>query len=197
MLADMENSRMYVGQHSAVYIRAPEMHPGTEVWDFKSPIRSVKFACEDEPAELYTSPRYYLGVRTMKGTHIFRTYTGPEGKHKIRRGCAVELVFECKPNDSGGEEHADLAFNPWDERQVAVLDVVGNWIVFDRSQSGRKVWTLHNGTLPGETVKGAGRMCFGGDGNTLMASNPDRLFFTDLRVSPGRWRLMYCCSEID
>src|SRR5690606_5563654 len=106
LLADMENSRMYVGQHSAVYIRAPEMHPGTEVWDFKSPIRSVRFAGEDEPAGLYISPRYYLGVRTMKGTHIFRTYTGPEGKHKFRRGCAVDLVFECKPSDSGGEEHA-------------------------------------------------------------------------------------------
>lgn len=100
---------------------------------------------------------------------------------------------------ASGSAHAHVEFNPWYERQFAVIDESGKWRIWDiegrqsRDSRVRKELALveyTSGYVPpaddGDdglaTCKGWGRIVWGGDLHTVLACDRRRAGLFDIRV---------------
>lgn len=93
-----------------------------------------------------------------------------------------------------GSVHAHVEFNPWYERQFAIIDESGKWRIWDiegrqrrdlRMQTDLAVEEYTYGRISStddETGKGWGRIVWGGDLNTIMACDRKRAGLFDIRV---------------
>ncbi|KAF2672472.1 hypothetical protein BT63DRAFT_196740 [Microthyrium microscopicum] len=71
---------------------------------------------------------------------------GIESLHRIEQ----EIAMEIKIKDSS-VQHADVAFNPWFDRQVVLIDAAGHWAVFVIPQKPKK---LSFSRIPKPTYQG-------------------------------------------
>ncbi|KAJ5827748.1 hypothetical protein N7447_004511 [Penicillium robsamsonii] len=127
-----------------------------------APIRQVHFArpLEEKPV--------FMAARLSKGTTIFRPLYHwdpapmrlPEGGMP---GYAAPLknsrldanpIVEISASRTGGVSHADVTFNPWYQRQFAIVDTRGKWSVWEitgRQRLQRATWStelVKSGSLP-------------------------------------------------
>ncbi|MCJ1287053.1 hypothetical protein MMC26_006400 [Xylographa opegraphella] len=53
-------------------------------------------------------------------------------------------IVHLNIEQTGGTQHTDVAFNPWNQRQFAVLDVRGHWSIWniEGKSSTRNLWTV-------------------------------------------------------
>lgn len=137
----------------------------------------------------------FLAVRLPGTLLIFRphyraTPVPPAGMHP---GCTIppsrvdaNLVLEISPRDWQAKQHADVAFNPWNQYGLAIVDQAGDWAIFELPKEHRgsqmyKPKLLHRGSLEGfpEISKVTGqttalqpdgwaRILWLGDKNTLL-----------------------------
>ena len=91
----------------------------------------------------------------------------------------------------GSDDHSDVTFNPWHDRQFGTLDHKGNWGVWDieevyeRSRKGSGLTMTSNGRVtPGDyrIADGWGRITWGGDLNSVMACDRHNARLFDIRV---------------
>ncbi|KAK8196794.1 hypothetical protein M8818_006961 [Zalaria obscura] len=120
----------------SVWIEVPRISGDLVRWDLGSPLQQVCFASTSE------GKGSFLAARTMASTIILRPYVHRRrtvggwptaspylDPHPI---CTISQV------DSGGFPHADVAFNPWYQRQFALIDQAGSWTVWDLSQGEQR-----------------------------------------------------------
>ncbi|KAI9811458.1 MAG: hypothetical protein M1827_005441 [Pycnora praestabilis] len=101
---------------------------------------------------------------------------------------------------TGDAPHADVCFNPWYEKQFAVVDQKGNWSVWDvegqkskrstlRTKAGKsghisQDFDFETGeSLEEEAGDGWGRICWAGDVNTLVVCNRRHMAVFDLKAT--------------
>ena len=86
--------------------------------------------------------------------HTYHAMGNNFGPSRLDTNQIVHLSIE----KTGGAQHNDVAFNPWNQRQFAVLDVRGHWSVWavEGKYSKRNLWTVS--PVSSQTLSG-----FGGD----------------------------------
>ena len=88
----------------------------------------------------------WMAARFAHSTTIFRpvyhrklapTYVGDagDGISPMMRSSRIHpnAVVDIPSSRTGGFEHADVTFNPWYEKEFAIVDEVGNWSIWDVS----------------------------------------------------------------
>jgi len=120
----------------SIWLKASALRGGSIGWwvGEGAPILQVRFAqpLREQPA--------LLAVRLPRTTIIFRPIFLP---HEVppkgaRLGCRyppstidANPILKLSTEGTSSEPHADLFFNPWYQRQLAVIDRSGKWSVFD------------------------------------------------------------------
>ncbi|KAJ5772824.1 hypothetical protein N7457_007720 [Penicillium paradoxum] len=149
--------------------RAPSID-NTEVtqWSkYGAPILQVHFArpIEEKPvfmaARLPTTtivfrPLYHWEPVPMR----FSTNT-PMGSSMPLRNSRLDAnpIVEISLSQTGGFSHADVTFNPWYQRQFAIVDTKGNWGVWEitgRQRLKLATWSVgivKSGSLPSQDPK--------------------------------------------
>lgn len=127
-----------------------------------APIRQVHFArpLEEKP--------FFMAARLPTSTTIFRPlyHWDPVHMHfpadvmmrsfKPLQNSRLDAnpVVEISISETGGFSHADVAFNPWYQRQFGIVDVKGNWHVWEitgRQRLKKATWSVmpvRQGSLP-------------------------------------------------
>lgn len=157
-----DNLELTSPTHSAM--RAPSI-TGTEKSQWSkcgAPIRQVQFA------RLIDEDPVFMAARLVMTTSIFRPLyhlnpvpmripndapmgpsTGPQ-----RSRLDANQILEITIAQTGGFTHADVTFNPWYQQQFSIVDIKGNWTVWEMEQvknSGQSVWSakiVKSGSLP-------------------------------------------------
>ncbi|MCJ1379015.1 hypothetical protein MMC17_002114 [Xylographa soralifera] len=101
---------------------------------------------------------------------------------------------------TGGAQHTDVAFNPRNQRQFAVLDVGGHWSVWNikGKYSKRNLWTVtpvssrtslafEDDPNPIETGDGWGRIVWADDTNLLVVASRSNLFIYSIESKSERF----------
>ncbi|KAL3490885.1 RNA polymerase I-specific transcription initiation factor RRN6-like protein [Aspergillus germanicus] len=62
------------------------------------------------------------------------------------------FLMEISSSHTGGIPHADVKFNPWNQKQLAIVDESGHWGIWElRNQRNANIWTaacVASGSLP-------------------------------------------------
>ncbi|MCJ1399029.1 hypothetical protein MMC11_002231 [Xylographa trunciseda] len=139
--------------HKGVTLSAPTIDTTEQGWwvGNGTPIQQVCFSEENG------RPGGWLAVRYSGATSILRPlilrYPVAAGfahsknglvKHFSPSRLDTNQVVHLSINKTGGAQHTDVAFNPWNQRRFAVLDVRGHWSVWDieGKYSKRNQWTV-------------------------------------------------------
>lgn len=167
-----------------------------------SPIQQLCFATTKNTG------KQWLGVRYHGATSILCPLLKPASSS--RRGTELSVSrhqpFEIATNHvttipiqrTGGSDHADLSFNPWNHRQLAIVDQEGFWGIWilEKQVHRKDLWmtkaglsgqvseTLETGPDRGMSRQkndtkhskrsskyGWGAIVWAGDGNTLVVAN--------------------------
>ncbi|OJD26583.1 hypothetical protein ACJ73_02039 [Blastomyces percursus] len=101
------------------------------------PVQQIRFA------ETVDEKSTWLAMRFLRSTIVFRPQQNklPLSIHYddmdfIRKNLEdtrldANPVLEIPISSTGGVPHADITFNPWYQQQIAVVDRLGNWTVWD------------------------------------------------------------------
>jgi hypothetical protein len=116
-------------------IRVPTFTGDVRLWaGTTSPVRQVCFS----DLRLNSSEGQLLGVRFSNSTVIFevkhcrsRLQSDGYGQSNISSLSNLDLqkILEIPFKDKFDGEHADLSFNTWNRRQIAVVNRVGEWAI--------------------------------------------------------------------
>lgn len=132
-----------------------------------------------------------MAMRTVGGTTIFKQTQLHSPLPGYRNRFAARRLAHI---DAGESVHAHVEFNPWYERQFAIVDESGKWRIWDiegrQSQDARirKELALEEYTsgrvssADDDTGKGWGRIVWGGDLFTVLACDRKRVGLFDIRV---------------
>ncbi|MCJ1390445.1 hypothetical protein MMC18_003304 [Xylographa bjoerkii] len=101
---------------------------------------------------------------------------------------------------TGGAQHTDVAFNPWNQRQFAVLDARGYWSVWDidGKYSKRNLWTVTSVSSRTSSdseddqnctdiADGWGSILWAGDTTILLVASRSNLFIYSIEFKPERF----------
>lgn len=190
---------------------------GCESWwsGNRSPIRQLSFA------KIKNTRKQWLGVRYHGATSILcpllkstsSSKRGPELQVYLRQISEIDAnhITTISIQRTGGAEHADFFFNPWNFREVAIVDQEGFWGIWilEKQVHRKELWTTKAG-LSGHVSKsgpdrgvsrqkddaksskrsskyGWGAILWAGDGNTLVVA--DRRTLSVYHVSETIQRL--------
>lgn len=172
----------------------PSISDDTAEWSKNgAPIRQVCFAGTID------SKATWMAARLPDSTIVFRPlyHRHPVPMHIHGDFPAVDPpmrnsrldanpVVEISTADTGGFVHADVTFNPWYQRQFAVVDVRGNWSVWEisgrhqpgvanktaeRVRSGSLPWTDYNHKTSRPRHDGWASIEWIGEVSTLLVSD--------------------------
>jgi RNA polymerase I-specific transcription initiation factor RRN6 len=153
--------RHYEGE-SSLNFRVPTISTSNTVDWFcgEAPIRQIRFA------ESFEESEGLFAARLLSCTSIFRPiyYQEPlvidppkiaEGAHSKDQLAHIDpnLVTEIDISQTGGHAHADVTFNPWYQKQFAIIDERGNWSIWllpklVQNREGITPERQHSGSLP-------------------------------------------------
>ena len=139
--------------HKGVTLSVPTIDATEQGWWIGngSPIQQICFS------EYEGRHGGWLAVRYSGATSILRPLTrrqpvpaGSRHPNNVLRKRFMpsrldsNQILHLNIEQTGGQQHTDVAFNPWNERQFAVLDVQGQWSVWDiqGKYSKRNLWTI-------------------------------------------------------
>ncbi|KAJ5761895.1 uncharacterized protein N7511_005277 [Penicillium nucicola] len=159
----MEEETLHLAMEDST-IRVPSIHDSekSEWSKCGAPIRQVHFArsLEEKPI--------FMAARLPITTTIFRPLYHWEPVHmhfpvdvmmkspKSLQNSRLDAnpILEISIAETGGFSHADVAFNPWYQKQFGIVDVKGNWYVWEitgRQRSKKATWSavpVRNNKLP-------------------------------------------------
>lgn len=134
-----------------------------------------------------------VAIRTAVGTTILRQnrLNIPLAGRSTR--LTANRLVNIDVSGTGKAAHAHVDFNPWYERQFAIIDESGKWGVYDiegrqhrdlRIRVDLNVEEYANGSIASEdgTGGGWGRIVWGGDLNSVLACDRKRAGLFDIRV---------------
>lgn len=116
----------------------------------------MKISCSDNEQEVQTSspdfdvpfqltfpePIKHVSCSNVAGSLLIRTYSRvyvvqPFQSSLHRSGIYLELLGQVKSSNLNHESIADACFNPWDPKQVALVDVKGHFGVWNFCPNGK------------------------------------------------------------
>ncbi|OJD35523.1 rna polymerase i-specific transcription initiation factor rrn6-like protein [Diplodia corticola] len=212
------------GQDKSTWLKVPTLRHGDIGWwsGMGTPIQQIASAVQADNRSTF------LAVRTARSIHIFQPryhrqpVAPPEDPASFlslpaSRLEASPLLYLASASHEQG--YADVAFNPWYQRQFGTLDQEGNWTIYDiEGRRGKKSGyrsvqalkgclappltksDLQEGTLPGN-YDGWGRVLWVNDVNTVLVCNRRILQIADFQgrsvyLSPASLRLARTSSWI-
>ncbi|QDS72636.1 hypothetical protein FKW77_002345 [Venturia effusa] len=115
----------------------------------------------------------FLAVRLPGTTLIFRPRyrSSPVPPAGIHLGCMIppsrvdaNLSLEITRRDWEGQQHADVTFDPWNQRRMAIVDQAGDWAILklQREHEGKQTFVYklgHRGSLDGLSERSETRKC--------------------------------------
>lgn len=137
----------------------------TEVTEWSKRGAPIQHICFARPLE---EKSVWMAARLQEATTIFRplyhrdsvpmyipdddtaAFTAPLRNSRLDANPVVDI----SNSHTGGFPHADVTFNPWYPRQLAIVDIRGNWSIWDisgRQRRRRANWSAtcsKKGTLP-------------------------------------------------
>ncbi|KAI9785760.1 MAG: hypothetical protein M1839_008777 [Geoglossum umbratile] len=220
----VRDERVRWGGHKGVRLSMPEVGGGEEGWWFGdgAPVRQICFGDSESgntcasttlvvamSKSIDTSLLHlaWLAIRLPASTIILRplyhrlpTVTGASSKRWDFSRINPNHLFTISMSRTGGVSHSDVAFNPWYNRQCAVIDQNGQWSVWDLEgqkkkrnlsdakarQSGSVLDNSFGGNANGNTTgeDGWAAVCWAGDVSTLVVCNRRHLAVFDLKSDP-------------
>ncbi|KAI9701443.1 MAG: hypothetical protein M1836_001498 [Candelina mexicana] len=159
----------------------------------------------------------WLAVRLSRATAILRPLLrdvsipasglefGRHSKNYPPSPLDANTVLTLPVSRTGGIPHADVTFNPWDERQFAIVDQEGFWGVWRIEDYRDRVGSAYAGagrsghifdgtsddqqSIVSGQADGWGKLCWIADGNALLICNRRHLAIFDLKaLKPARLR---------
>ena len=139
--------------NKAVTLSVPTIDTTEQGWwaGNHTPVQQICFSEEEG------LPGGWLAVRHPGATSILRPLlrrrpvaANPRhsnhalGNNPMPSRLDVNHIVHLSIEKTGGAQHTDVAFNPWNQRQFAVLDVRGHWTVWniEGKYSKRNLWTV-------------------------------------------------------
>ncbi|PLB34579.1 uncharacterized protein BDW47DRAFT_111905 [Aspergillus candidus] len=125
-----------------------------------APVRQVRYARPVEEKATWVAARFHQSTVVFRP--IYHRKPTPvrlsNGQMHMRRAQNSRLeanpLVEISNLQTGGFAHADVAFNPWYQKQLAIVDQRGNWSLWEitgRHRQNRNNWTaacVRSGSLP-------------------------------------------------
>lgn len=211
-------------QDKSTWLKVPTLRHGDVGWwpGTGTPILQVTSAVQDGDRSTF------LAVRSARSIHIFRPLyhrqpvapaTGPVSSLPLpasRLEASPLLCLNSAPLEPG---YADVAFNPWYQRQFGTLDQEGHWTVYNiEGRRGKKRHyrlvkameglleppvtksDIQEGTIPGN-YDGWGRILWVNDVTTVLVCNRRIVQVADFQgrlvyLSPSSLRLARTSSWI-
>ncbi|KAA8893934.1 RNA polymerase I-specific transcription initiation factor RRN6-like protein [Sphaerosporella brunnea] len=193
MLAEMRIDERKFQDSEGVDLLVPRIIPRVRSHhQFLSPIWQICFA-----GNPYQSQTTYplLAVRSSGATTVFKVLYG---KGPLSRSGSAEFSVQtlATANSVGKNGHADVTFNPWYDRQFAIIDQKGQWKVWDiegayessRKGSGITLKSSADGCITVDDDQksyGWGRIAWGEDLNSMMACDRHTVALFDMRAKAG------------
>ncbi|KAL5363060.1 RNA polymerase I-specific transcription initiation factor RRN6-like protein [Aspergillus floccosus] len=160
----IEEDIVEVRQENTIGMRVPSIGNSERVeWCAGgAPVRQICFARPVEEKPTWLAVRFHRSTsifrpmyhRTPVPVHIYRQGERvPPNSHSNSRLNANPLV-EISHLQTGGFAHADVTFNPWYQRQFALVDERGNWSIWEisgrqrRHKSNLSAVCVKSGSLP-------------------------------------------------
>ncbi|OMP84489.1 hypothetical protein BK809_0001592 [Diplodia seriata] len=223
-LVRRQNERHGWGHDHSIWLEVPTLRHGDIGWwpGIGTPILQITSAVQAGDRSTF------VAVRTARSIHLFQPryhsqavapQIGPASSLSLpasRLEASPLLYLTSPPHEPG---YADVAFNPWYQRQFGTLDQEGTWIIYDiEGRRGKKSHyrpiqarkgclappltrsDLQEGTLPGN-YDGWGRVLWINDVSTVLICNRRILQVADfqgrsLYLSPTSLRLARTSSWI-
>lgn len=160
----IEEDAVELRKEEPLWMRVPSVGEAeaTEWSRFGAPVRQICFAraVEAKPT--------WMAARLPQSTTIFRPlyHRTPVAMHVDHDGdlrspiCTRNSRLDANPlveisaSQTGGFAHADITFNPWYQKQIAIVDERGNWSIWEISGRQRQIkgnWAadcVRTGSLP-------------------------------------------------
>lgn len=95
---------------------------GQNIFDLHSKVKSIKFAAHPYKISPFTE---YIAILTGASLHIIKAST-----QRCKDVLECHLILTIPLTYFSEFPIADITFNPWNEVQVALIDVKGNWFVY-------------------------------------------------------------------
>lgn len=160
----IEDDAVELRQEESVWMRVPSVG-GEETTEWSgcgAPVRQIRFARTVEAKSTWMAARFPLF------TTIFRPlyHRNPVAMHFDHHGfygssfklhnsrLDANALIEISASQTGGFAHADVTFNPWYQKQVAIVDETGNWSIWEisgRQKQNKSSWNadcVRSGSLP-------------------------------------------------
>lgn len=195
-----------------------------------SPIRQLCFAKTKDTRKKWLGIRYHGATSILspilKSTTSSRRGTELSNSRRQQSEVAANHVTTISIQCTGGAEHADLSFNPWNFRQLAIIDEEGVWGVWiiEKQVHLKDLWTTKAGVSGhiSETLEAGpdrsvsrqkndtkpskrrgeydwGAILWAGDGDTLVVANRRTLSVYDVSETPKRLNVpdLYLSESVD
>ncbi|KAL9121146.1 MAG: hypothetical protein Q9187_002302, partial [Circinaria calcarea] len=199
-LIQVEKMRLEFEGNGGVQLEAQTLEErGHGLWlDDGSPILQLCFSSNTGNIR---EPGAWLAVRKAEAVTILRPLIrrsaimaqNPHAMERLIRGYAPSRLdanpFLILPKErTGGIPLSDVSFNPWYDRQFAVIDQKGHWSIWDMERQGklRNTWGLTAGPsgnllevkdsrLHNIIDDGWGAILWAGNSNTIVVANRNNL----------------------
>ncbi|RHZ66148.1 hypothetical protein CDV55_101833 [Aspergillus turcosus] len=127
-----------------------------------APVRQICFARTVEEKSTWAAARFPhstivfrpLYRRKPVSVHIYQDGDRVVPSHTQSSRLDANPLVEISHSQTGGYAHADVTFNPWYQKQLAIVDERGNWSVWEmvgRHRRSKGNWTaacVKSGSLP-------------------------------------------------
>ena len=183
-------------EYKSIGLLSSTLEGAEEVWwsGNGSPIQQLCFSSIEDISGGWLAARYHgattifrplyhqepvASSRTAKGYHP-NTVCPPS---RINPNPIISLDIQA----TGGAPHVDVSFNPWYERQLAIIDTQGYWSIWDIEGQHGRTWTAkpgHGGHLSDGLAEGEERSSSlnpDGWGMVLFVSNVSTLIIVGRR----------------
>ncbi|KAL2354103.1 RNA polymerase I-specific transcription initiation factor RRN6-like protein [Cryomyces antarcticus] len=193
----------------SIWIKAPEFSGDTGWWSGDGvPIQQVCFA------QLVEAGGTFLAARSLSHTAIYRPVyrIAPTAQQQYRSSSLrnpsslldVNLLLSLPVKITGNDSHADVTFNPWIQRQLALVDRRGAWSVWDihSSLGTHRPVLFREGIMSegppsrhghsGPLDDGWARIVWIGNSHTLMVCTRRQITIFDIHSNPVRLK----CPEL-
>ncbi len=150
--------RRQIGWHAnnTIGLNCPEVENKEQGWwsGYGGPIQQLCFAEGEGNANSWLAVRY-PGATTILRPNLHRRTTLPVSSSSSKpRDLYPASRLDPNPvatvpiERSGGAPHANVSFNPWFEKQLAIVDQEGRWSVWDieNQNSRRNLWAVKAGS---------------------------------------------------
>ncbi|BDD55021.1 hypothetical protein MAP00_000578 [Monascus purpureus] len=151
-------------RQESVWMRVPSVG-GEETTEWSgcgAPVRQIRFARTVDAKSTWMAARFPLFTAIFRPLY-HRNPVAMHFDHDGFYGSSFKLhnsrldanaLIEISASQTGGFVHADVTFNPWYQKQVAIVDETGNWSIWEissRQKQNKSSWNadcVRSGSLP-------------------------------------------------